>query len=114
MARERRSGLALGTRMKGVPGGWTRASGGLASLVTVVATLIAIMFALHIVFVVFEANPDNPVVVLVRDLSQSLAVFFRDLFLPDDERLRVLVNYGLAAVAYLVVGRFVAGLLRRG
>lgn len=114
MARERRSGGALGARVKGMAGGWDRLRGSLASLIAVAATLIAVIFALHIVFVVFSANPDNPIVVFVRDVSQTLAFVFRDLFLPEDERVRVLVNYGLAAVAYLVVGRFVAGLVRRG
>lgn len=114
MARERRNGVALGARLKGMSGGVGRASALVATLITFVATLIAIIFALHIVFVVFSANPDNPIVVFVRDLAQRLAFFFRDLFLPQDERLRVLVNYGLAAIAYLVVGRFVAGLIRRG
>ncbi|MQA87557.1 MAG: hypothetical protein GEV03_23770 [Streptosporangiales bacterium] len=93
--------------------GLGRVAGVVASLITFLATLVAIIFAMHIVFVVFGANPDNAVVVFVRDLAERLAFVFRDLFLPQDERVRVLVNYGLAAVVYLVVGRFVAGLVRR-
>lgn len=113
MVRERRSGTALTARMKGMSGSLGRAAGLLASLITFVATLIAVVFAVHIVFVVFSANPDNPFVIIVRNTAQPLAFVFRDLFLPEDERVRVLVNYGLAAVVYLVAGRLVAGLVRR-
>lgn len=81
--------------------------------VNVLAGVFAIVLALHIVFVIFTANPHNPLVTFVAGWADGLVVFFRDLFTPADHRVEVLVNYGLAAIFWLIVGRIVTGLLRR-
>ncbi|MQA93279.1 MAG: hypothetical protein GEV11_01085 [Streptosporangiales bacterium] len=85
----------------------------LARVVMGVATVIAFILALHILFVVFQANPANAIVRTIDGWALDLSFGLRDLFLPDDERVRVLVNFGIAAVVYLVVGRILAGLIRR-
>lgn len=83
------------------------------TIVSVVSTLFAVALALHIVFVIFDANQANPLVTLAADLAEGLVVFFRDLFTPEDARVGVLVNYGMAAIFWLIVGRIVIALLRR-
>lgn len=83
------------------------------TVVNVVAAVFAIVLALHIVFVIFSANPHNPLVTFVSHWADGLVVFFRDLFTPADHRVAVLVNAGLAAIFWLIVGRIAAGLLRR-
>ncbi|MEV5748062.1 hypothetical protein AB0L00_09610 [Actinoallomurus sp. NPDC052308] len=93
--------------------GLGRATGVLATLVAVAATVIAVVLALHIAFVVFSANQANPIVRTVNDWSRGLAWEFRDLFTPKDRRVAVLVDYGIAAVVYLIAGRVGAGLIRR-
>ncbi|MGH3318946.1 MAG: hypothetical protein ACRDN9_01990 [Streptosporangiaceae bacterium] len=113
MARERRSGTGLRTAARTARVAGTRAVDLLATAVMVVATLCAIVLALHIVFVVFDANPDNAIVVFVHDLSRALVWKFRKLFLLDKGNLRVTVNYGLAAIAYLVAGRIASRLAVR-
>jgi hypothetical protein len=84
-----------------------------ANVVRVVAMIICVLLALHIAFVVFSANPANPIVRTVNDRAQGFAWEFRDIFTPKDERVAVLVNYGIAAVVYLIAGRVAAGLIRR-
>ncbi len=98
----------------------TRAAGGakdrilslLAGLIMLVAVLVAIVLVLHIVFVVFRANPDNAIVEFVDGLAGTLAWRFESLFLLDRQSLQVLVNFGLAAVVYLVVGTLLSRVIR--
>jgi hypothetical protein len=90
-----------------------RASGTAADLVRILAMIICVLLALHIAFVVFSANRDNSIVRTVNDWADWFAWRFRDMFVPKDERVGVLVNYGIAAVVYLIVGRVAAGLIRR-
>lgn len=84
-----------------------------SSVVSAGSAIFAIVLALHIVFVVFDANEQNPLVTFVAGMADGLVVFFRNLFTPEDERVAVLVNYGLAAVFWLAVGRVLVGLIRR-
>lgn len=85
----------------------------IARLVMAAAMVIALILAMHILFVVFEANPGNAIVRTIDGWALDLSFGLRDLFLPDDERVRVLVNFGIAAIVYLVAGRILAGLIRR-
>lgn len=85
----------------------------LAWLVATAATVVAVILACHIIFSVFQTNEQNAIVVFVSDVANQLAWKFRDLFVPEDDRIRVVVNYGLAAIVYLIAGRIVAGLVRR-
>jgi hypothetical protein len=93
--------------------GVRRASDIAANLVRIIAMIICVLLALHIAFVVFSANHDNSIVRTVNDWADWFAWRFRDIFVPKDERVGVLVNYGIAAVVYLIVGRVLAGLIRR-
>jgi hypothetical protein len=93
--------------------GVRRVSGAVADLVRIAAMIICVLLALHIAFVVFSANPENSIVRTVNDTADGFAWRFRDMFVPKDERVAVLVNYGIAAVVYLVAGRVVANLIRR-
>ena len=70
-----------------------RAAGGAAALI-----LIA-----YIVLTIGGANPDNGIARFVADWADNLALGFRDLFTPSDARLRVIINYGLAAICWLVI-----------
>ena len=105
-ARRTREGHGLRTGLR-------RASDLAASLVRILAMIICVLLALHIAFVVFSANHDNAIVRTVNDWADWFAWRFRDMFVPKDERVGVLVNYGIAAVVYLVAGRVVANLISR-
>ena len=84
----------------------SRAPGDLVFLVFLIA---AIILFLHIIFVWLDANPGNKIVSTDADWAHWLATWFIDLFTPASLKLRTFLNYGLAALFYLVVG----GILRR-
>ncbi|MFD0902053.1 hypothetical protein [Actinomadura sediminis] len=90
-----------------------RAAGAVATAVSVVTTIAVAILAIHILFVVFEANTGNEIVRWFADGAGWLAWRFEDVFRPDDPKIAVAVNYGLAALVYLVVGRLIAALVRR-
>ncbi|MFF5991064.1 hypothetical protein [Prauserella flavalba] len=85
----------------------------LAGVVRWVGLLFALVLVLHVIFVIGEANPDNGIVSWVADWSEGLSLGFKDLFTPDDPKLAVLVNYGIAAIFWLVVSSIVARIIRR-
>jgi hypothetical protein len=85
----------------------------LARLVRTLAGLIALLIAVAIILFLVGANPANAI---VRDIHDAAAWFvgpFKNLFSIHDAKLAMLVNWGLAAVLYVVVGGFIASLLAR-
>ena len=81
--------------------------------VSVITGLIAAVLALHIFFVIFEANQGNGFVTFVSDLAGSLVLGLDNLFTPENVKTAVFLNYGFAAVLYLGVGQLILRLLRR-
>jgi hypothetical protein len=73
-----------------------------------VLTLVA-----HIVLALGDANPTNSINTSVAYWADRLQLGFRDLFNPADVRVRIAVNYGLAALVWLVASSVVARLVRR-
>ncbi|MBB4687674.1 hypothetical protein [Amycolatopsis jiangsuensis] len=104
-------------RAKRAPVNWrrTREQGFsfVASVVRWVGLVFAAILVLHVIFVIGSANPGNGIVSFVRSWADGLSLGFRDLFTPSDEKLRVLVNYGIAAIFWLVVSAILAKILRR-
>ncbi|TDC48020.1 hypothetical protein E1281_25380 [Actinomadura sp. KC345] len=82
-------------------------------MVSAVTTVIVLILAVHIVFVAFEANTGNDLVRWFGERATDLSWQFKDVFQPDDLKVAVAVNYGLAALVYLVAGRILVGLIRR-
>jgi hypothetical protein len=66
-----------------------------------------------IALVVLEANRDNSVVDAVLDAAKFLVGPLDDVFEPDDRKVRVAVNWGIAALVYLIVGRLLVRLVGR-
>ena len=83
------------------------------SVITGIAAIIAGIIVLGIVLVLAEANPGNPLVDLVLDVGRFLTRPFRNLFPQDDPKQNVLVNWGIAALAYLLLGALIARVVRR-
>lgn len=96
---------------------WTaireRGVGLLAGIVRWVGLIFAVILVGHIIFVIGEANPDNSIVSWAADWSEGLALGFHDLFQPQDPKLLVLINYGIAAIFWLVVSAIIAKVIRR-
>jgi cobalamin synthase len=90
----------------------------LAIVVTAAAAIFAGILVLHIVFVLFKATPTNGIVKHVNSYGHHLAGPFRTLFDfkskgKPNVKLTETVNYGIAALVYLLGGRILAGVLRR-
>jgi hypothetical protein len=84
-----------------------------AGIVRWVGLIFSGILVLHVIFVIGEANAGNGIVSWVRGWAESLAIGFKDLFEPEDAKLRVLVNYGIAALFWLIVSAIVARIIRR-
>ncbi|TNC22894.1 hypothetical protein [Amycolatopsis alkalitolerans] len=84
-----------------------------AGLVRWAGLVIAVVLVLHVIFTIGSANPDNGIVSWIRGWADSLSIGFKDLFEPSDGKLRVLVNYGIAALFWLIVSSIAARLIRR-
>lgn len=82
-------------------------------MVYVATRLAALVLVLYAVFTVFRANPANIWYQFVESLAEALSLGLSTLFQLVDDRWEALVNYGLAAVVWLIIGSVVAGLIRR-
>ncbi|MEV0264024.1 hypothetical protein AB0I49_22165 [Streptomyces sp. NPDC050617] len=88
-------------------------SNGAATAVIVVADVTALILGLWILFYVLDANRANDLVGFVHDAARWLAGWSYNLFTMRTDWLRTLLNYGLPAVIYLLVGHAVAARIRR-
>ncbi|GLZ06068.1 hypothetical protein Acsp03_35340 [Actinomadura sp. NBRC 104412] len=96
-------------------GGYPQRDGGraLAGVIHLVAGFVVAVFLLHMLFVVFEANQDNGFVNGIYNLAKVLVLGLGDVFTPDDAKLGVVLNYGLAALLYLIVAQLIVRVLNR-
>lgn len=91
-----------------------RSSGsGIARFVSAVFAVIAIVLIVHIVLVFADASTTSTMVKDIGDVAAKLAWGFKSLFAFDSAKLTIFVNYGLAALAYLLVGGVLVRLFRR-
>jgi hypothetical protein len=84
-----------------------------ATVVAVAADIMAVILGLWILMYVLAANRANDLVSFVQDAARWLAGWSYDLFTFDTDWLRVLLNYGLPALVYLIVGHALAARIRR-
>jgi len=91
----------------------------LGQLIWLVCVVCALLLAIGALLIALDANPDNALVSFVRDGADvvDLGVFDRrdGIFKFDGSNAGVknaLVNWGLGAVAWLVVGRILDRLVR--
>ena len=93
--------------------------GRLAQVVWLLAVVCALFLAVGALCIALDANRDNGLVKFVLDVADAvdLGVFSRDngIFTfkgADGDTKEALVNWGLGAIAYLVVGRIVERIIR--
>lgn len=86
---------------------------GIGRTIQICTALISLMFVLHVVFVVSGANQDNGFVSFAYSVAKFFVFGLGDVFTPGDATIGVVLNYGLAAIIYLVGGRIVARALTR-
>ena len=85
----------------------------LARVITTLATVVAAIIAAGIILKVLGANPSNGIVRIVVDAASWLSAPFHGLFNLKDNDWQIVLNWGLAAVVYLIVARLVARMLVR-
>jgi hypothetical protein len=82
-------------------------------VVTGIGALFALIEVVYILLLLFGANQGNGFFGFIRTLAVPLALFFPGLFNPTNYDLSVILNYGLAAVFWLVVTGIIARVLGR-
>jgi len=82
-------------------------------VIKIVGGLIVLILVGHVVLVVGDANPANEITRFVASWADRLQLGFRNLFTPSDTKVRIALNYGLAALAWLIVPWVLARLVRR-
>ncbi len=116
MATATRSGRRVGrTRVAASRGAWALGSVmlAIARIIRVLTGIAAAIIVAAILLKVFGANPANTVVHDVHDVAQTLVGPFKNLFSIKNPKVSIAVNWGLAALAWLIVGGFVARLIAR-
>ncbi len=111
-----RRSLAWRTRDAGASAVGTLGAGVifLARLVMTVAALIALLIGLAILLRDVDANPSNTIVKGIHEGANFFAGSFTGLITFHGHPKRAItVNWGIAAIVYLVVGAAIAGLIAR-
>ena len=119
MFRARTAGSApavdSGGRSHRQPGAFSRGSGAvmgtLARVVRLIVGIVVLILVAGIVLVLLKANPTNAIVADVHDAARWFAGPFDGIFSFHNARVALAVNWGLAAVVYLIVGGLIARLL---
>jgi hypothetical protein len=83
------------------------------SVITTIAGVVAAIIIIGIVLVLIKANPNNDIVDFILDVGRFLTTPFHNLFPQDNARQDILVNWGIAAIVYLILGALLARLARR-
>ncbi|MFF5481634.1 hypothetical protein ACFY5C_30500 [Streptomyces sp. NPDC012935] len=84
-----------------------------ALAICTIADVAAGLLGLWIVLYLLDANQGNAFVEFVHGSADWLSGWAQDIFTMDTEGLRVLLNYGLPAVLYLLLGHGIAARLNR-
>ncbi|MHA6792153.1 hypothetical protein ACVGVM_01315 [Pseudonocardia bannensis] len=90
-----------------------RGAGLLGTVARVIGTAIALVLVLHIVLTLLDANPANGLTIFVANLAAQFNLGLDDLFLPDEPKLAVTLNYGVAAAIWFAITAVVVRIVRR-
>ncbi|HEY1522843.1 MAG TPA: hypothetical protein VGF70_07500 [Solirubrobacteraceae bacterium] len=84
-----------------------------ARLIRALAGAVAAVIVIAIILTLLSANPHNVIVSDIHDAGQWLVGPFKNVFSVSGAKLHEALNWGLAAVVYLIVGNLLASLLAR-
>ena len=85
----------------------------LARAVRLATGVVVAVILAGILIHVLDANTSNAIVSFFDDAARWLTQPFHGIFSPDGQNARIAVNWGLAALVYLIVGSLIARLLAR-
>ncbi|WP_434451738.1 hypothetical protein [Lentzea sp. E54] len=91
----------------------TSGRGTASRVISGIGALFALIEVLYILMIVLGANAANAFFRFIQSLAEPLALFFPGLFQTGNANLDVFLNYGLAAVFWLVVTGLLARALSR-
>ena len=91
----------------------SRAAGSVARALRTIGYAIVAVLVLHIVLTLLQANPANVVAALISRLAATFDLGLSNLFLVDDAMLAVVLNYGAAVLAWLLITAVVVRLASR-
>jgi hypothetical protein len=86
----------------------------LARLIRVIAFVVAAVIVAAILLFVLGANAHNTIVSDIHDVGRTLVGPFKGLFSVGGAKVTMAVNWGIAALVYLVLGHLVARLIAYG
>ena len=85
----------------------------ISRIVRLIVAVIVLLIVAAILLRVLSANPANSIVKDIHDAGRTLVGPFKDVFNIKQPKVSIAVNWGLAAVVYLIVGGIIAGLIAR-
>ena len=91
----------------------TSGRGTASRVISGIGVVFALIEILFILMIVLGANPANAFFRFIQSLADPLALFFPGLFNTGNFNLDVFLNYGLAAVFWLVVTGLIARVVSR-
>ena len=86
---------------------------GAARAVMTIFAIIAGVIVLGILLILVGANQQNTLVDFVLDVARFFTKPFANLIPQDNQKENITINWGIAAVAYLLLGALIARLVRR-
>ncbi|MEU6585773.1 hypothetical protein [Nocardia sp. NPDC046763] len=84
-----------------------------ARIISGVGALFALVEGVYILMLILNADQANKFFVFIKGIAEPLALFFPGLFHTGTPNVDIILNYGLAAVFWLVVTGFVARVIAR-
>jgi hypothetical protein len=84
-----------------------------ARVVTAIGAVFALIEVIYILLHLFGANAANGFFKFIQSMAEPLALFWPGLFPIANPNLAIIVNYGLAAVFWIVVAGLIARLISR-
>ncbi|HEX6356670.1 hypothetical protein [Actinophytocola sp.] len=83
------------------------------TVINVICAVFAVVLALHIILVIGSANQANGFTGFINDWSSAVSLGLRDLFTPANEKVRTLLNDGIAALLWLLIAAVLTYVIRR-
>lgn len=83
----------------------------IARLVRIVAWLVFLLIVLAIILYDLKANGSNSIVKAIHDAAKFFASPFNGIFSPKNPRVKLSINWGIAAVVYLIAGHIIAAII---
>jgi len=83
------------------------------AVISIVCGLFAVVLGLHVLLVVADANPKNGFASFIDGFSSAVSLGLRGLFTPHSVKAQVLLNDGVAAIAWLLIGAVVTYAIRQ-